>query len=112
MSTPEAHDLQEDAHLQVLRELDENPTLSQRELAARLGISLGKTNYCLKAVVERGWVKARNFRNSKNKLGYMYQLTPQGIEHKARLTLRFLKRKRAEFEALRKEIAELSREVE
>ncbi len=98
--------------MQVLRELDENPTLSQRELAARLGISLGKTNYCLKAVVERGWVKARNFRNSKNKLGYMYQLTPQGIEHKARLTLRFLKRKRAEFEALRKEIAELSREVE
>ena len=96
----------------MLRALDSNPALSQRELAGRLGISLGKINYCLKALVERGWVKAKNFRDHKNKPGCVYQLTPQGIDHKARLTMRFLQRKRDEFEALKKEIDELSREVE
>lgn len=102
----------EDAHFHVLRELNTNPALSQRELAAKLGISLGKTNYCLKTLVERGWVKAGNVRNRKNGFGYTYQLTPEGLDQKARLSMRFLQRKRVEYEALKKEIAELSQEIE
>lgn len=85
--------------------------MSQREIARELGISLGKANYCLKALLEKGWIKARNFRNSHNKLAYSYLLTPRGIENKARLTLAFLERKREEFESIRKEIELLSREA-
>ena len=74
-------------------------------------MSLGKANYCLKALMEKGWVKARNFKNSRNKLAYSYLLTPSGIEAKARMTYGFLKRKMAEYEALKDEIAQLSEEV-
>lgn len=101
----------EEAHFRVLRAIEANPTLSQRELARTLGISLGKTNYCLQALLRRGWIKAKNFKNNKNKIAYSYLLTPQGIDQKARLTLRFLDRKRAEYAALRQEIAQLSREA-
>ena len=101
----------ENAHLQVMRLLDTNPEISQREMAGRLGISLGKTNYCLRALVDKGFVKARNFRKSDRKIHYLYQLTPKGIEHKARLSLAFLERKRREYEALRREIDALQREV-
>ena len=85
--------------------------MSQRDLARQLGISLGKTNYCLQALLEKGWVKVRNFKNSKNKIAYSYLLTPKGVDQKAKLTVVFLKRKEAEFEALKYEIRQLSEEV-
>ena len=96
----------------ILRTLEANPEISQRELARELGLSLGKTNYCLRAVIDKGWIKARNFKNSNNKSAYLYQLTPQGVAAKARITTRFLDRKVKEFEALEKEIADLRAEVE
>jgi EPS-associated MarR family transcriptional regulator len=89
----------------------DNPDLSQRDLAAATGVSLGKINYCLRALMDKGWVKVTNFKNSKNKSAYFYQLTPRGIEEKARVTARFLKRKIAEYEILNREIQELTREV-
>lgn len=91
--------------------LEANPRMSQRELAQALGISLGKTNYCLRALMDRGLVKAGNFRRSDRKLGSMYQLTPAGLDHRARLTLDFLRRKSAEFEALKRELAALEAEA-
>lgn len=90
-----------------MRELEGNPELSQRELAKSLGISLGIVNYCLKGLAEKGQVKVRNFRASDNKLRYAYVLTPQGLSAKAAMTARFLKRRVAEFEALKAEIEEL-----
>ena len=103
--------IQEEARFQILRLLHDNPSLSQRELSQRVGVSLGAVNYCVKALVERGLVKAGNFSASQNKIGYAYVLTPAGISEKARLTGRFLIRKKAEYEALRMEIDALSREV-
>ena len=103
--------IQEEARFQILRYLHENPSLSQRELGERVGVSLGAVNYCLKALIERGLVKAANFSASQNKFGYSYLLTPTGIAEKARLTSRFLARKKAEYDALRVEIETLSREV-
>ena len=86
--------------------------MSQRDLAKALGISLGKTNYCIKALLEKGLIKMQNFRNNQNKLGYAYLLTPVGVDEKARITLRFLKFKVQEYERLRIEIDELYRETE
>jgi EPS-associated MarR family transcriptional regulator len=99
--------LQEDTYFRVMRLLEENPDLTQRELAERLGISVGGLNYCLKALMEKGLVKMKNFANSKNKFGYVYVLTPIGIAEKAAITQRFLKRKMEEYEALREEIQTL-----
>jgi EPS-associated MarR family transcriptional regulator len=93
-----------DAHYKLLRLLETNPGMSQRELARELGISVGKVNYCLRALIGKGWIKAKNFKNSQNKAAYMYLLTPRGLDEKARLALSFLRAKRAEFEALRREI--------
>ncbi|MCS6972116.1 MAG: MarR family EPS-associated transcriptional regulator [Leptospiraceae bacterium] len=90
----------------------ENPHISQRELSRALGISLGKANYCLKALIEKGWVKVQNFKNNKNKWGYLYLLTPSGIEEKARVTMRYLKRKMQEYDELKAAVAQLKREVE
>ena len=104
--------LVEDTHLRLLRLLDSQPGLSQRALASELGISLGKTNYCLKALADKGWIKIRNFRNSANKLGYLYLLTPRGLERKASITVRFLREKRAEYETLKREIELLKHEVD
>jgi len=104
--------LEEEAHLKVMRLLKANPRISQRQLAKELDVSLGKINYCVKALVEKGWVKARNFRTNKNKLAYAYILTPKGLEQKARLTGKFLNRKQKEFELLRNEIQLLSEEIE
>jgi EPS-associated MarR family transcriptional regulator len=101
----------EDTHLRLLRLLEANPDLSQRDLARALGTSLGKTNYCLNALIDKGLVKVRNFRNNQNKLGYAYLLTPRGIESKATITVHFLKRKMAEYELLKNEIEQLQREV-
>ena len=103
--------IQEEARFQILRLLHENPELNQRELGERVGVSLGAVNYCLKALIERGLVKASNFSNSPNKLRYAYVLTPAGVAEKTMLTGRFLARKKAEYEALRAEIDTLSREA-
>jgi EPS-associated MarR family transcriptional regulator len=107
---PSADTLQDESLLRVMRTLEANPNLSQRELAERLDISLGKTNYCLKALLDKGLIKMQNFRNSRNKLAYAYLLTPAGVAAKTALTARFLKRKMAEYEALKQEIEELKRE--
>lgn len=96
----------------LLKTLEANPSLSQRDLAKCLGISLGKVNFCLNALIEKGCLKVNNFRNSDNKLAYAYLLTPHGIEEKARITVKFLKYKVQEYELLRTEIAELKREAE
>lgn len=85
--------------------------MTQRELAKALGVSLGKINYCLQALVEKGLIKADNFKKNNNKAAYLYLLTPKGIEEKSRITLHFLERKMDEYERLRKQIAELKREV-
>ena len=103
---------QEDTSLRVMRILQANPDITQRELAQQLGISVGGLNYCLKALVEKGWVKMKNFAHSKNKFGYVYVLTPSGMAEKAALTGRFLQRKMSEYEALRAEIEELKSEVQ
>lgn len=104
--------LDETTHYGLLKTLEENPGLSQRDLAKRLGVSLGKVNFCLNALVEKGSLKINNFRNSENKLAYAYLLTPSGIEQKARMTVEFLKYKVQEYERLKKEIEELQREAE
>ncbi len=96
----------------LLKTLEDNPSLSQRDLAKRLGISLGKVNFCLNALVEKGCLKVNNFRNSENKLAYAYVLTPRGIEERARMTVHFLRRKVHEYEQLRAEIEELQHEAE
>ena len=95
----------------ILRLLEEQPEISQRELARALGVSLGRVNFCLRALMEKGLVKANNFKNSNNKKAYMYILTRKGIAEKARATSRFLNRKMAEYEALRREIASLRRDM-
>ena len=97
----------EDTHYQVLKILEQNPRISQRELAKEMGVSLGKVNYCLKALVDKGLVKANNFKNSANKWAYFYVLTPRGIEAKAKISVHFLQRKLEEYERLRAEIEEL-----
>ena len=104
--------LDETTHYGLLKTLEENPGLSQRDLAKRLGISLGKVNFCLNALVEKGSLKISNFRNNENKLAYAYLLTPRGIEEKARITVNFLKHKMQEYEMLKREIEELQREAE
>lgn len=104
--------LDETTHYGLLKTLEENPGLSQRDLAKRLGVSLGKVNFCLNALVEKGSLKINNFRNSENKLAYAYLLTPRGVEEKARITVHFLRYKMQEYERLRAEIEELQREAE
>jgi EPS-associated MarR family transcriptional regulator len=96
----------------LLCELTDEPAASQRGLAERFGVSLGKVNYCLRALVDKGLVKANNFRRSDNKLAYSYVLTAAGLEEKSALTKAFLQRKLAEFELLQKEIEALKREAE
>ena len=95
----------------ILRMLEEDPHISQRRLARKLGISLGKANYCLQHLTQRGLVKANNFKNSKNKKAYMYLLTRKGLAEKSRATSRFLRSKMAEYEALRREIEELKHQL-
>jgi EPS-associated MarR family transcriptional regulator len=101
----------QETHLKVLRLIEANPEMTQRQLASRLGISLGKANYCLKALINKGLIKAKNFKNSANKRAYLYILTPKGIETKTRISLRFLQRKIEEYEALKEEIEKLKSEL-
>jgi EPS-associated MarR family transcriptional regulator len=103
--------LTDEYRYKILKQLQQDPDISQRELAKRLDISLGKANFCLKALMEKGLVKAENFKNSTNKVGYLYLLTPKGIEEKISLTQSFLQRKLQEHEALEKEIEQLRQEV-
>jgi EPS-associated MarR family transcriptional regulator len=100
-----------ETHYRVLKLIEENPHITQRQLANELGVSLGKANYCLKALLEKGWIKANNFKNNKNKIAYAYLLTPSGVEAKARLTLSFLRRKVKEYHSLKREIEELKHDV-
>lgn len=102
--------IQEDTHFRIMRILQDNPDLTQRELADKLGMSVGGLNYCLNALIDKGFVKMGNFQKSKNKFKYVYLLTPQGIAEKVALTSRFLKRKMEEYEALKAEIEALKAE--
>lgn len=104
--------IQEETHYRVLRILEANPQISQRELAEKLGVSLGKVNYCIRALLDKGYIKANNFRSNQNKLGYVYLLTPSGLIEKAELAARFLKLKIDEYESLKVEIDLLSKEIE
>ncbi len=97
----------DDIQLKLLKQLQKDPSLSQRRLSRELGVSLGKVNYCLKALAEKGWVKMESFVHSDHKAGYLYVLTPQGIRRKASLTVNFLRRKEAEYERLSREIEQL-----
>lgn len=97
----------EDVKFRVLRLIEQRPDASQREIADELGVSLGAINYCLRALIGKGHVKLANFKASKNKLGYVYVLTPEGIAHRAQLAAGFIKRKMAEFEAIQAELEEL-----
>jgi EPS-associated MarR family transcriptional regulator len=101
----------EDLHFRVLKLLEDQPDMSQRELAKQLGVSNGKLHYCMTALIDKGLVKLGNFANSKHHLGYAYLLTPAGIKQKARMTTSFLKRKMVEYEALHAEIAALQAEM-
>lgn len=105
------HAISEEVRYRLLRYLEAHPNATQRELARELGISLGKVNYCLHAVMEKGLVKARNFKESRNKSAYAYVLTPRGLEEKVAITRSFLRRKLAEHEALVREIEALRSEV-
>jgi len=103
--------INQETHLKVLRYVEDNPEVTQRELARSLGVSLGKTNYCLKALIDKGFIKARNFHNSNNKSAYLYKLTPKGIDAKARISVTFLRRKMNEYEQLKTEIEQLKEEL-
>jgi len=103
--------LSEENRYKILKLLELNPEINQRELAAELGISLGKANYCLKAIIERGWVKVSNFRKNPNKKAYTYYLTAKGIEEKAKVTLQFLQNKQIEYETIQLELEELRKEA-
>ncbi|OGP67227.1 MAG: MarR family EPS-associated transcriptional regulator [Deltaproteobacteria bacterium RBG_13_53_10] len=97
--------------LRILREIRKSPEMTQRELSSRLGISLGKVNFLVNALIQRGMVKVENFRTSTSKKAYLYYLTPRGIEEKTRTTYQFLKRKLKEYESLEEEIRQLREEV-
>ena len=103
---------QKDIRLDLLKKIEANPQYTQRELSREMGVSLGKINYCMKKLIEKGLVKLNNFSRSSNKLSYSYILTSKGIEEKSRLTFSFLKRKTIEYEVLRKEIYALKLESE
>ena len=101
-----------DIHLDLLRKLESNPEYTQRELSQEMGVSLGKVNYCMKKLIQKGWVKLMNFNRNPNKVGYVYLLTPKGLEEKTRLTFSFLKIKMAEYEMLKDEISLLKKDTE
>ena len=96
----------------LFKVLSQDADLTQREIAKRMGVSLGKTNYCLSEFAKKGFIKIQRFNESKTKFRYLYVLTPKGIEERAKLTISFLKRKIAEYEGIRRQIRELSREIE
>ena len=104
--------LQEDTYFRVMGILQENPNLTQRELADKLGLSLGGLNYCLRALIDKGFVKMQNFNKAENKLKFVYLLTPRGIKEKSALTYRFLERKMQEYGVLKAEIETLKGQID
>ena len=104
--------IDQELEYRALKILEQQPDLTQRQLSEALGVSLGKTNYLLKSLVDVGWIKLDNFQKSDNKWGYAYLLTPTGLTEKTAITLRFLKRKKQEYNDLQTEIARLQREVQ
>jgi EPS-associated MarR family transcriptional regulator len=111
MTLSNKHDLESEEILKVLREITLTPEMTQRELSSRLGISLGKVNFLVNALIQKGLIKAHNFKNSNNKKAYLYYLTPAGFEERAKITYRFLKRKIKEYEQLERDIRQLEQEV-
>src|SRR5210317_1369007 len=103
---------EQEIRYRIFKLLDDDPNLTQRQMAEKMGISLGKFNYCLKELVKKGFVKINRFTSSENKAAYIYLLTPHGIEEKSKITVNFLKRKMNEYEELKKQIKEISREIE
>lgn len=103
--------LDDETRYRLLRLLADDPALSQRDLATEIGISVGKVNYCLKALLDKGYIKAINFKNNRHRAAYLYKLTPAGIRAKAQAASRFLERKQAEYERLEAELAQLRQEV-
>jgi EPS-associated MarR family transcriptional regulator len=103
--------LTDETRYRILKLLEADPHASQRRIAEELDISLGRVNFCLQALIEKGLIKVNNFRNNSHKRAYLYYLTPKGIEEKAIVTARFLKRKLDEYEALKEEVEELQREA-
>lgn len=104
--------VEDEIHLELVRMIEANPQISQRELARQLGVSLGKVNYCLKALIDVGWVKAGNFVRSNDKMRYAYVLTPAGLHEKTKISARFLQKKQAQYESLKVEIARLKAELD
>ncbi len=111
MTSPDNNALTSELQFRVMRLLEANPQMNQRELSKSLGVSLGGVNYCLNALAAKGLIKIQNFRNNKNKWVYAYLLTPQGLAEKTALTGSFLKRKMQEYQVLKEEIEALSKEV-
>jgi EPS-associated MarR family transcriptional regulator len=103
--------MSEELSYKVIKLIEHDAEISQRELSKELGVSLGKVNYCLRALIDKGWVKAKNFKNSQNKMAYRYLLTPHGVQEKTALTVSFLRRKLMEHEELQREIESLRSEV-
>ena len=101
-----------DIHLDLLRKLESNPEYTQRDLSKEMGVSLGKVNYCIRKLTEKGLIKLTNFKQNPKKMGYIYLLTPKGIDEKSKLTFSFLKKKITEYEILKKEINQLKLESE
>ena len=96
---------------QILKSLEQDSHLTQRQLSNNLGVSLGKVNYCVKSLIEKGFIKVNNFRNSKNKIQYSYLLTPKGLEEKTKLTLDFIRIKTQEYDILKQEVESLKQEI-
>jgi len=103
--------LDDETSYRLLKLLSDRPDMSQREIAREAGISLGKINYCLRAFMDRGWLKVNSFAQNRNKQAYVYYLTPKGAQEKALITMRFLNQKMEEYEAIKDEIAQLQREA-
>ncbi len=111
MTAMNSMDLKDELRYKLLKALEDNPSLSQRELASLMGVSLGKTNYCVKALMDAGFIKMSNFAKSTNKTRYAYCLTPKGIKEKADVTLRFLNAKEKQYELIQAEITRLKNEL-
>ena len=105
------HTLEQEIHYRLLTLLSDEPQLRQLDMAERMGISVGKVNYCLSQLAKKGPIKVKRFKSARNKMPYTYKLTPRGIEEKGRMTVRFLKRKLAEYEEIKRQIQDLTEEV-
>ena len=106
------HVYEQEIHYRLLKILAEEPKLGQREMAKKMGISLGKVNFCVSELAAKGWIKITRLKSARKKIPYIYMLTPKGLEEKGKLTVRFLRRKLAEYEEIKKQILELHNEVQ